>query len=140
MSFDASMLVMMGIFWVTYIILRTFFFGPMMQLLEERETRIESAQEIYDGAVATTSERIEEEKVRLAETRREALAERDEQRRNANDQRLAALGELKAQVQERLGEAGAELDAQVATERSTLEEKARAIADEMARTLLGRPA
>lgn len=140
MQFDASLLVMMGIFWVSYIILRFFFFNPMMRLLEERETRIESAQEIYDAALATAAERIEEEKGRLADTRREALAARDELRRKANDQRLSSLAEVKATVQQRLGEAGAELDAQVATERATLEDRARVLADEMTRTLLGRTA
>ncbi|MEE2776234.1 MAG: hypothetical protein VYE73_05670 [Acidobacteriota bacterium] len=140
MQFDASLLVMMGIFWVCYIILRVFFFKPMLALLEERESRIEGAQEIYDEAVAKTTEQIEAEKARLAETRREALAGRDEQRRRANDQRLEALAVVKGQVQERLAEAGVELDGQVAAERSTLEERARALADEMTRTLMGRPA
>ena len=140
MEFDASLLVMMGIFWITYGILRVFFFGPMMRLLDERESRIESAQTVYDEATATTAERIEEEKGRLAGARRDALAQRDERRREANDQRLKTLAEVKRKVQERLAEASSELDAQVGVERETLESRARGLADEMTRTLLGRPA
>lgn len=140
MEFDASLLVMMGIFWVSYGILRLFFFTPMMAMLDERDTRIETAQEIYDQALAETGERIEEEKTRLAETRRDALAQRDERRREANDQRLAALADVKGQVQERLREAGAELEAQVAVERASLEQQAQSLAEQMTRALLGRPA
>ena len=52
MSFDASLLVIMAIFWVTYVILRVCFFKPMMALLETREGRVSSAQQIWDQAFA----------------------------------------------------------------------------------------
>ena len=140
MSFDASLLVIMGIFWITYVILRVFFFSPMMRLLDERETRVSSAQTIYDEALNETAKSIDEERTRLAEARREAMAQREQQRREAQDKRLAMLSEVKTQVQGELNEARLELESQVAHERQTLGEKAQSIARQMAANLLGRPA
>jgi F-type H+-transporting ATPase subunit b len=139
-EFDASLLVIVGIFWVTYFILRVFFFTPMMKLLDEREERVESAQAIYDEAISSTSASIEEERQRLAEVRRQALAKRDEQRREANEQRGATLAEVNTLLQEKLATAATELDAQVATERATLEDRARDLAAQVTRSLLGRTA
>ena len=51
-SFNASLLVMMAIFWVMYLILRVFLFKPIMALLDDRRSRIETAQAALDGATA----------------------------------------------------------------------------------------
>ncbi len=138
MSFNASLLVMMGIFWVTYWILRRFFFAPMMDLLEQRKSTVDTAQSVYDAAMAKTSEMIEAERSRLNEARRSALAAREQERREALSRRIEQLNEVKAQVREILAGAAGELEERVARERETLEQKAQAIADFMAERLLGR--
>lgn len=140
MSFDASLLVMMVLFWASYLILRFFFFKPMTGLLDEREERIASAQAIYDQAAADTTARLEQERARLAEARHQAMVTREEQRREAQERRLAMLGEVKQKIQAELGEASLELEEQVARERRVLDERARALAEQMTRALLGRTA
>ena len=137
-SFNASLLVMMGIFWVTYWILRRFFFAPMMDLLEQRQATVDTAQSVYDEAMTKTSEMIEAERSRLNEARRNALASRQQERRAALSRRLEQLNEVKAQVHEILASAAGELEERVARERETLEQKAQEIADFMAERLLGR--
>ena len=140
MSFDASILVIMGIFWITYLILRVFFFKPMVALLEEREGRVATAQELWDQAFAETQTRLEEERTLLSATRRKAMAARAERRREAQDRRLQTLTAVKKTVQQELAEAGAALETQVRAERQVLETRVRTLADQIVRRLLGTPA
>ena len=43
-EFDASLLVIMGIFWVSFLILRNFLFKPVLALLEDREAETAAAR------------------------------------------------------------------------------------------------
>ncbi|HEX2464481.1 MAG TPA: hypothetical protein VHR17_07630 [Thermoanaerobaculia bacterium] len=137
MSFDASILVIMAIFWVTYVILRVCFFKPMVALLEEREGRVSTAQETWEQAFAETQKKLDEERTLLAETRRRAMSARAERRREAQERRLATLAEVKKTVQAELGEASAAIDRQVRAERQTLSERVRTLADDIVQRLLG---
>ena len=137
MSFDASLLVIMAIFWVTYVILRVCFFKPIMALLEQREGRIATAQQTWEQAFADTQKRLEEERTLLAETRRQAMNARAERRREAQQRRLETLAEVKKTVQRELGEASAAIEGQVAVERQALAERVRGIADQIVQRLLG---
>jgi F-type H+-transporting ATPase subunit b len=139
-SFDASLLVIMAIFWATYFILRVFFFKPMVRLLEEREEKVATAQQTWDAAFAETQKRLDEERTLLAETRRKAMNARVERRREAQDRRLATLAEVKKAMQAELAQAGATLAAQVDAERAVLAERSRALAAEITRKLLGKVA
>jgi F-type H+-transporting ATPase subunit b len=136
-SFDASLLVIMAIFWVTYVILRVCFFKPMVALLEEREGRVSTAQETWEQAFAESQKKLDEERTLLAETRRRAMSARAERRREANERRLTTLAEVKKTVQAELGEASAAIDRQVRAERQTLSERVRALADDIVQRLLG---
>jgi F0F1-type ATP synthase membrane subunit b/b' len=139
-SFDASILVIMGIFWITYLILRVFFFKPMVALLEEREGRVQTAQQIWDQAFTETQQRLEEERALLGATRRQAMVARADRRREAQDRRLQTLAEVKKTVQQELAEAGTALETQVRAERQVLETRVRTLADQIVRRLLGTPA
>jgi F-type H+-transporting ATPase subunit b len=136
-SFDASILVIMGIFWISYFILRIFFFKPMARLLDEREGRIQGAQQTWDQVFAETQKRLEDERVLLADTRRKAMDARAERRREAQDRRLQTLQEVKKGVQAELVEASKTLATQVERERSVLAERSRDLAAQIVRRLLG---
>ena len=140
MSFDASLLVMMGLSWVTYLILRFFFFKPMMELLEKRRATLETAQLTWDAAVAEANEKIEQEKARLSEARSQAMSAREQERREAHARRSQQLAEAKDRVQQTLGEAARDLERTVAEQRQSLEADARRLADDIAANLLGRTA
>ena len=137
MSFDASLLVIMAIFWATYFLLRVFFFKPMVRLLEEREEKVSTAQQTWEAAFAETQKRLDEERGLLAETRRKAMNARVERRREAQERRLQTLAEVKKSVQVELAQASASLAQQVSTERAVLAERSRALADQITRKLLG---
>ncbi len=137
MSFDASLLVIMAIFWVTYVILRVCFFKPMVALLEEREGRVATAQQTWEQASAETQKRLDEERALLGETRRRAMNARAERRREAQEHRLATLAEVKKTVQTELAEASAAIDGQARVERQALSERVRGLADDIVQRLVG---
>jgi F-type H+-transporting ATPase subunit b len=139
-SFDASILVIMGIFWITYAILRVFFFKPMVALLEEREGRVQTAQQTWEEVYASTQKSLEEERTLLGDTRRKAMTARAERRRVAQERRLQTLAEVKKAVQQELAEASSALEAQVSGERQVLEQRVRTLSDQIVQRLLGTPA
>lgn len=138
MQFDASLLVIMGIFWITYLILRSFFFRPLERIVDEREGEIEGARQLHEAALAETTASVEAERARLAQARVEAAARRDALRREAEEQRQRLLAEARAAAREQVEGAQAEIARDVETGRGTLAERARALADQMTERLLRR--
>ncbi len=138
MDFDASLLVVMGAFWVAYLIIRIFYIKPMTELLEGRRQEVVSAREVYDRALETSERQLEEQRMRLAEARLTARKSREETRRDAMAQRQALLGETKKVASQELARAGSELDAQVQEQRALLDQRARELADQVTQRLLGR--
>jgi F-type H+-transporting ATPase subunit b len=139
-KFDASLLVIMGIFWVAYLILKTTFFKPLLSLLEQREARITTARDTYEKAVAETDAEIAAQRARLQEARSTAAAQRDELRRAGNERRQALLSETRQQTQAEVQRAQEQLTAEVAREKQTLASRAEDLARRMAAALLGRTA
>lgn len=137
---DASMLVIMGIFWVLYWILRVFLFAPIQEILRERHETIETARAEHDAAMSQTDEKLEAERHRLTEARVEAAAKRDSLRKEAEASRQETLAKTHDETEQRLAEAQEELEAIVARERQTLEGQARALAERMADKLLEKSA
>jgi F0F1-type ATP synthase membrane subunit b/b' len=137
-NFDASLLVIMGIFWITYLILRFYFFQPMFELLAAREGTIATARHTHEEALGETSDAIEAEEGRLAEVRAASAAQRERLRRKALEQRQEILAHAKTVAQEEIEEAQRQLEEQVARERVVLERRAHELARVMAERLLGR--
>jgi F-type H+-transporting ATPase subunit b len=137
---DASLLVIMGIFWVTYLILRFFLFGPIQEILRERRETVDTARAEHEAATAKTDAKIEAERERLNEARVEAASKRDALRREAEEERHRILAETREATDQRLEKAQEELDETVAREREGLEDRARELAGRMADKLLEKSA
>jgi|CXWL01.1.fsa_nt_gi F0F1-type ATP synthase membrane subunit b/b' len=136
MKFDASLLVIMGIFWITYWILRICLFKPVQAILEERRTTIDSARSVHEAALADANARIDAERARLTEARVAAAALRDRLRKEAEGERARLLAETKGLTEAEVGRAQAELAAAVDRERGELEGRAKMLADGMVEKLL----
>jgi F0F1-type ATP synthase membrane subunit b/b' len=140
MDFDASILVIMGIFWTMFLVLKWSFFGPVQELLRERGETIDTARAEHQAATAELDSRIEAERKKLNAIRAEAAARRDGLRKEGEDARRQMLEETSAATEERIAAATEELEATVARERETLETRAREIADQMTDRLLEKSA
>lgn len=137
---DASLLVIVVVFWITYLILRTSLFGPIQEILRERREEVDTARAEHEAAVAKTESKIEAERERLTEARVEAASKRDALRREAEEERQRILGETREATEKRLDEAQEELDRVVASERDGLSERARGLAGRMVDKLLEKSA
>ena len=138
-DFDASLLVIMAIFWATYVVVRVFLIGPVMKMLRERDSEIVTAQETFDRAQAEVEARIEAQREKLKEARVEAAARRDEMRREAQQARERMVAEARQEADAELQQAIASLEAETAEQRRILEIRAERLAAEMTAKLMGAP-
>lgn len=137
---DASMLVIMGVFWIIYLILKHSLFAPIQEILRERREAVETARAEHEEAMARTEEKIDTERERLNQARVEAAAKRDALRREAEAERQRQLAETRGGADARLEKAQAELDESVVRERENLEKSARSLAGQMVDKLLEKSA
>ncbi len=137
---DASMLVILVIFWITYWILRKFYFAPITEILRERREAVETARAEHEAAAEQAEAKIAAEQGKLTQARAEAAAHRDALRKEAEEYREAVLAETREETGRQLETAQGELETEVATQRRTLEERARALADRMTDKLLEKSA
>ena len=137
-QFDASLLVIMVIFWVTFFVARKLIFLPVAQLLDERARNIATAQETYSTALAKSEAELDEQKQKLSTLLGDARTQRDELRKAAQDQRSELVASAKSAADAELQQARADLDAAVTEQREALGQFAEKLADKMASSLLQR--
>lgn len=135
---DLSLLLVMVIFWATYVVLRVFVLKPLGSILEERERTVVGATSALSAALDQEKETLAGIDRRLTEARREALAARQAARADANAKRQAILEDARAKARAAVAEAQAKLDGQIGVARSELEKNARTTAAEIASIALGR--
>jgi len=135
---DLSLLLVMVIFWATYVVLRVFVLKPLGSILEERERTVAGATAALSAALDQEKETLAGIDRRLTEARREALAARQAARADANTKRQAILENARAKARVAVAEAQAKLDGQIGVARSELEKNARTTAAEIASIALGR--
>jgi len=135
---DLSLLLVMVIFWATYVVLRLFVLKPLGSILEERERTIAGATAALSVALDQEKETLAGIDRRLTEARREALAARQAARADANLKRQAMLEDARAKARAAVEEAQAKLDREIGVARSELAKNARTTAAEIASLALGR--
>lgn len=139
MDFDASLLVIMAIFWATYVVVRFYLVRPIMRMLRERDSEIVTAQETFDRAQAEVEARVEAQREKLKEARAEAAAHRDRMRKEAQQARETLVAEARQEADAELQQAIAALDAETAEQRRSLKARAERLAADMTAKLMGAP-
>lgn len=135
---DLSLLLVMVIFWATYVVLRVFVLKPLGAILEERERAVAGATASLSAALAKEKDTLAGIDRRLTEARREALAARHAARADANAKRQALLDDARQKARATVAEAQAKLDGEIGVARAELAKNARATALEIASLALGR--
>jgi F-type H+-transporting ATPase subunit b len=135
---DASVAVIVVIFGVTFLVLRSFLFKPVLGILEERKAEASSARAIWEETRAVTAGELDAQRALLSDARVEARARREEIRREAQLARFETLADAKREAEARLAEAQAELERAIAEQKAALEQRARRLSEQMTVKLLGR--
>src|SRR5258708_11528424 len=74
-----------------YLILRSLFFRPLLQIMAERESRTVGAQKAAEAAQAAAAEKVKQYQHALMQARARVYADQDAARRKLLDERAALL-------------------------------------------------
>lgn len=126
-------------FLVAFVALRSILFKPMIAYLEERDAAIAGARE----ETATLRERVATARAewdqRLAEARAEGAAHRSRIHADANTRRQELVDQTRAETEQQVSEALADIVTARDAASQQLEQGAAALAREIAERVLGRP-
>ena len=135
---DLSLLLVMVIFWATYVVLKVFVLRPLGTILEERERAVEGATAALAGMLDREKETLAGIDQRLTEARRDALAARHAARAEASGKRQAMLDDAREKARLVVAEAQGALEKSIDAARAELAKNARTTAVEIASLALGR--
>jgi F0F1-type ATP synthase membrane subunit b/b' len=131
-----ALIVSFLIFWLIF---KRLFFDPFLKVLADRERRLNELGERADRLIKEGKDSEEERNRQLAVVRRDALARRDEQRRQAEAQAAQLIEEAKVQARASMERTRSQIEQQVGAAEKELETFARTLGGELAERLLGRP-
>ncbi|MBZ5529241.1 MAG: ATP synthase F0 subunit B [Acidobacteriia bacterium] len=125
------------IVFVFYLILRTFFFGPLLKVMQERDARTRGAQKSAEAAQSAAAEKIKQYEDALKQGRAQLYAEQDAARRKLLDERNAELKAARARAAEEVRVAKERIGGELSAARSEVQAASGKLSDEIARRVLG---
>lgn len=126
-------------FLVFWFIFRRLFFDPFLKVLDERERRLKEFAYRTDHLIEEGRKADAQREHELAALRHEALARRDAERRKAEEEAANVIEEAKSEARAAIEQAQQTIQREVASAENQLDALARALADELAEQVLGRP-
>jgi F-type H+-transporting ATPase subunit b len=121
------------ILWTAY---RFIVHGKLRQVLAERHALTEGAMERAQQEIATAEKRTAEYEQRVREARSQIFKTQQANRQRAMEERNTALAESRQRAGEMVKKARAVLEAETAGAKSTLEQQASVLADQVIATVL----
>jgi F-type H+-transporting ATPase subunit b len=124
------------LFLILVIAYQTLVQGPLTRTLKERRARTEGAVEDAQKAIARAEAQAAEYAARLREARAEVYKIREARLKQWNAERDAALDAARKVASRKVVQACAEIDAEVAQARTTLQAAAGELASQVVRAIL----
>ena len=121
------------------VVLDRVLFKPLVRVMRERESAVQSALELAESATARAQAATAEFDANVAAARADLYKQMDERRKAAESYRQDLVAQTRAEVDAQLAGAKAELEAQTAQARATLEAEAEELGRDIASKVLGRP-
>jgi F-type H+-transporting ATPase subunit b len=135
---DFTLLIIVVLFFINYLIVRTFLLGPINRILTEREAEIGSAQKQYEEALGKFNEATSDIELRLHQARREASNVRESRRVAAVTHRQQLIERTRGDAEKIVVGATSSLKKDVATARETIVRDAEAMARMAVERIIGR--
>jgi F-type H+-transporting ATPase subunit b len=126
-------------FLVFWFIFSRLFFRPFLNLLSERERRFKDLNDRTETLIMQARAAEEEREARLAEVRKGGIARRETERRKAETDAAQMMEAAKAQSREALEQVRVEIETELKSAESELEQMGHSLASELAERVLGRP-
>jgi F-type H+-transporting ATPase subunit b len=124
---------------VLVFILNRWLFGPLNAILTQRQNEIDAAREEFESAQRVQNDRLEAVEARVAESRKESFAIREQAHGEAREHRDQVLAAAREDAAKEIEGARAEITKQIDAARGQLENDADEIAKTIAERVLGRP-
>jgi len=121
---------------IFYLVLRAWFFKPLLKVMAERDARTIGAQKAAEAAQAAAAEKIKQYEEALRQARAKVYAEQEAERKKALDERAAFLKESRAKATAEVNSAKENLAGQMDVARKQLEGTVPELAAEIARRVL----
>jgi F-type H+-transporting ATPase subunit b len=135
---DLSLLAIIAIFIVNYLIVRKFFFKPINQIIEERETESRTAEKLYEEAMSRFNDETAKMESQLHVAKREASSVRDRYRADAGAHRNQVLERTQGEARNVVAQAEQKLTADVSVAREKIVRESESLARLAAERILGR--
>lgn len=135
---NLSLLLIMGCFWLAYVVIRRSLLNPIAEVTEERQRRLDHAEETWatkHDEYTTATQRLERE---FEDAARSASQHRAEVRKEAQSRRQEQLQAAHEAADKRLQQALETLDRDADGARDELHRRAQTLAAELASHLLER--
>ena len=124
---------------IFYLVLRSFFFRPILKVMAERETRTIGARKAAEAAQAAATEKIKQYQEALKHAKAKVYQEQEAERKRLLDERAAMLKETRTKATEEVGMAKGRVAREVAEAAKEIEVKAVELAREIAGRVLRVP-
>ena len=135
---DLSLLAIIAIFIINYLIVRKFFFQPINQIIEERETESGTAEKLYEEAMSRFNDATAKMESQLHVAKREASSVRDRYRSEAGAHRNQVLERTQGEARNVVAQAEKKLTADVSVAREKIVRESESLAHLAAERILGR--
>jgi F-type H+-transporting ATPase subunit b len=124
---------------VLYLVLRSLFFQPLLQVMAEREARTLGAQKSAEAAQAAAAEKIRQYEEALKQARAKVYAEQEAARKKLMEERAAFLKEARTKAGTEVNAAKQGVEKEFASAKKELEATAAQLSAEIARRVLQTP-
>jgi F-type H+-transporting ATPase subunit b len=122
-----------------YLILRAFFFQPLLKVMAERDARTSGAQKAAEAAEAAAAEKGKQYQDALRQARAQVYAEQDSARKKLLEERAALLKDARTRGAAEVGAAKERVAGELAGARKDVEATVAPLAAEIARRILQAP-
>jgi F-type H+-transporting ATPase subunit b len=139
LDLDYTVFVMLGLFFLSMLILSKWLWKPYLRVRSARVERVEGFREEASRLEADAAARMTRVEAHLAEARRTGSAERARARSEAQAREAEIVTRAQAEAQRALADGRGRVEAAMATERAKLEQRAGTLGREIAERVLGRP-
>lgn len=132
----ATLLVSFLGFWVIF---GSLFFGPFLRLLGDREQRLKDLSDRTERLIKEEQAAVKERELQLAGIRRDALARRETERRQAEAEAARTIEEARIEAHAQLEAVRKGIEQSIDAAQVELQQMAHNLAGELAQRVLGRP-
>lgn len=134
---DLSLVYILVIFGLSYVVLKSLVFGPVVAILAEREKEIRTASDLHDAALERAKSAIVSAEEKLSLERREVSAGRNRLRNDGQAERQKKIEAARAEAEKTLRLEREALERQLPALRDSLKGQAETLAAEVRERILG---